>query len=95
MTPPRLLLSHPVLLFSPALVAYLFFLICNVFSETVIREAQLDARFPSSLGSPRSSCVPMRRNQAQFDYDIFNKSLETSFNIFLEDLLFVISQFTS
>lgn len=55
------------------------------------QEAQLDEHFPSSPGSPWNSCVPMRRNQAQFDYDIFNKSLESSSNVLLDDLLFVIS----
>ena len=45
----------------------------------------------SSPGCPRSSCVPTRRNQAQFDYDIFNKSLQTSFNMFLDELQFVLA----
>lgn len=35
--------------------------------------------------------MAMRHNPGQFDYDICNKSLETSDNMFLDDLLFDIS----
>lgn len=68
---------------SPHWLAWFF--IHSVFCKAIIQEAQQDTCFPSLLGSPQSSCVPTRCNQAQSAYAIFNKSLETSFSIFLDD----------
>jgi len=46
---------------------------------------------PGLWEAPKAAVLPMRHNQAQFDYDIFNKSLEMTCAIFLDDLVFAIS----